>query len=310
MLADVGSVELARHADRFELSLRADAGQHEDVGRPHRSSAEHDLLGGLGDDDLAVGGPVLDPGCPQLTGITVQDDSGHVRPADHLEVRSLLDIALEERVIRTGPLPGASGRLQERNDPVRTAAVTAVVVATRNPCGDRRVDEVLCADEHRCPHRHAEGTLGVVGISVDDDVAARRQPLALLEVGQHVVVAPPGGTVRGPGVEVARMASDVRHVVDAGRTAEHLAARHHHSTVGETETAAAGVGRVHPVGVGVHLQHRAGGGHQRLGWRRATGLQKRDSARRILREPGRDDGAGRPTPHHDEVKRLGHTSGT
>ena len=306
VLADVGSVELARHADRFELGLRPDAGQHQDVGRPHRSGAEHHLLGGPGGGGLAVGGPVLDPGRPQLAGLALQDHPGHLRPADHLEVRSLLDVAFEERVVRARPLAVTSRGLQERHDPVGTAAVTAVVVAAWDPGRHRRVDEVLRAGEHRGPHRHAEGTLGVVRVGVDDDVAARGQTLALLEVGQHVVVAPPGGAARGPRVEVARMAPDVGHVVDAGRTAQHLAAGHHHPAVGEPEPAVAGVGGVHPVGRGVQLQRRAGGGHQLLGRRGATGLQQRDPAGRVLREPGGDDRAGRPTSHHDEIERLGH----
>jgi hypothetical protein len=43
-----------------------------------------------------------------------------------------------------------------------------------------------------------------------------------------------------------------------------------------------------------------------LRWWRATGLQKSDSTAPVLREPGGDDRAGRPTPDHDEIERLGH----
>ena len=306
VLADVGGVEVARHADRFELLLRPDAGQHEDVGRPHRSGAEHHLLRCMDDGGLAVCGPVLHAARPQLAGPVLHDHPGDVGVADHLEVRTPLDVAFEERVIGARPLAGTSRGLQERHHPVRAAAVTAVVVARGDPGRDRCVDEVLRAGEHRSAHRHAKGTIRVVRVGVDGDVPARGQPLALLEVGQDVVVAPPGGAARGPRVEVARMAPHVGHVVDTGRTAQHLAARHHHPAIGESEPAVAGVGGVHPVGGGVHLQRGAGRGHQLLRWGRTAGLQERNSTGRVLREPGSDDCAGRPTSHHDEIERLGH----
>ena len=112
VLADVGSVELARQADGFEFLLRPDAGQHEDLGRTDRSCAEDHLLVGPGDDGLAVGRPVLDPGRSQLAGSVLQDHSGDLRPADHLDVRPLLDLPLEERVVRARPFAGAGRGLQ------------------------------------------------------------------------------------------------------------------------------------------------------------------------------------------------------
>ncbi len=167
---------------------------------------------------------------------------------------ALLDLASEEGVVGARPLAVAGRGLQQRHDPVGAAAVAAVVVALGDAGRHGGVDEVLRAGEHRRPHRHAEGTRGVVGVGVDDDVAARGQALALLEVGQHVLVAPPGGAAGGPRVEVAGMAPHVGHVVDAGRAAEHPAAGHHHPAARRARPAPAGVGRVHPVRRGVLLQ--------------------------------------------------------
>ena len=49
--------------------------------------------------------------------------------------------------------------------------------------------------------------------------------LALLEVRQHVLVAPAGVAERLPLVEILRVASHVQHVVQDAGTAETLAAR-------------------------------------------------------------------------------------
>jgi hypothetical protein len=52
-----------------------------------------------------------------------------------------------------------------------------------------------------------------VGVGVDDDVPAQRS-LALLEVGEDVVVGPPGRALGRLGVSLG-VTTDVRHVVDA-----------------------------------------------------------------------------------------------
>src|SRR6516162_6034814 len=96
---------------------------------------------------------------------------------------------------------------------------------------------------------------GPVVRCADDDLVVGREALALAEIGQHLGVAPPGGTAFGPGVEVARMAPHIDHVVDAGRAAEHLSARHRDASPVEPEPGLAGIGGIHPVGGGVQL-HR------------------------------------------------------
>ena len=168
----------------------------------------------------------------QLTRGLVQEHARHLRVADHLEVGALLDVALEERVVRARALAVARRGLQQRHDAGVALAVAAVVVTDRDAGGDRGVDELLRAAQDRRTHRDAERTLGVVRVGVDDDVAARRQAFALLEVGQHLVVG--SNPSRPPSAHASKspgMAADVRHVVDARRAAEHLAARHHHPAV-------------------------------------------------------------------------------
>ena len=176
-----------------------DARQQQDVRRTDRAGAEHDLLGrrattAVSPSAVRYSTPVARswPGSPS------RSTRGDLRAADHLEVRPLLDVALEERVVRARPLAVAGRGLQERHDAVGAAAVAAVVVAARDAGRDRGVDELLRAGEHRRAHRHPERAVGVVRVGVDDDVAARGQALALLEVGQHVVVAPTGRRRRPP----------------------------------------------------------------------------------------------------------------
>ena len=146
----------------------------------------------------------------------------------------------------------------------------------------------------------------VWGVVVDDDVAAGLEPLGLLEVGQHVAVRPALRAASGPGVEVAGVAPHVGHVVDARRAAQHLAARHHHPALGQPAAGTAGVGGVHPVGLGVQLQRRHRCRHQFLGRRWAARLDQRHAYGRILGQPRGDHRTGRSCSDDDDIELLGH----
>ena len=145
-------------------------------------------------------------------------------------------------------------------------------------------------------------------LGIDDDVPTRDQTLALLEVRQHVGVAPTRGATRSPGIEVPGMAAHIGHVVDPGRAPEHLPARHHHPTVGEAEPGVAGIGGIHPVRLRVQLQRRTSRRHQLRRGRRTPRFHQSHPASGILGEPGRYDRTGRPTTHDDKIKLFCHDS--
>ncbi len=174
VLADIGRVELTPDSGGLELVTRADAREHEDVRRADGTGTQHDLLLGADRAGRSVGGAVLDAACLQRAGV-VQEHSGHLGAGDHREVGSLRDRTFEEGVVGARPLPLPGGGLQERHDTFGPAAVTAVVVADRNPGRDGRVDELLCAGDHRRAHRDAQWPRRAVGVGVDHDVAARQR---------------------------------------------------------------------------------------------------------------------------------------
>ena len=211
-------------------------------------------------------------------------------------------------MIRTRALASACGRLEQRHDAVGPTAITAVVVAARDARRDRSVDELLPGAQHRRTHRHAERARRVVRVGVNDDIAARREAFALLEIRKHLVVAPAGRATAGPGIEVSGMTAHVCHVVDTRRAAEHLAAWHHHPALVEPEPTTASIGGVHPVDVRVLLQHRARDRHRFGGRRRPAGLEQRDPDARVLRQARSDNCTRRTTTHHDKIKLLHHES--
>ena len=130
------------------------------------------------------------------------------------------------------PLALPGGGLQERHDTFGPAAVTAVVVAAGIPAATAASTNscapAITGERTETP----SGPVGAVRVGVDHDVAARSEALALLEVRQHVGVAPAGGARRGPRIEVARVTANVCHVVDARADRRASAPRHHHAPVG------------------------------------------------------------------------------
>ena len=91
----------------------------------------------------AVGRAVFDARRSQRAAVTLEHDARDVRVADDLEVRALLCVTFEERVIRARALAVACGRLEQRHDAVGPTAITAVVVAAGDAGRDRGVDELL-----------------------------------------------------------------------------------------------------------------------------------------------------------------------
>ena len=121
-----------------------------------------------------------------------------------------------------------------------------------------------------------------------------------LEVGQHVGRRPAGVAELAPQVEVLVLAADVDHAVDAGRTAEHLAARPEDAaTVG----AGIGLGFIAPV-------HRGVGEGLAVAERDvdpavavlAAGFQQHDARRRIFGQPRGHDAAGGTRTDHDKIR--------
>ena len=212
---------------------------------------------------------------------------------------------LEEGVVGRGPHAAPRRGLEQRGAAGRAAAVSAVVVAH----GDARRfggrDELLGGGRARRAHRHPQRTTHAVRLVVDHDTLWRlggREVLALEEERQHVVVGPALAALSGPAVEVTGVTTHVRHVVEPGRAAQHLATRHHHAAVRQALAGPARIAGVHPVDLGVELQGGDGGRHQLTRRRGATGLDEGDAHRRVLAEAGGDDRARRATSDDDDVE--------
>jgi hypothetical protein len=137
--------------------------------------------------------------------------------------------------------------LGQRNRTRSTTPIASIVITARDARRDCRLDEFACGLERWRARGDPKRAGRIVRRHIDRDVAAGRQSLAFAEIGQHLGIAPPGGAACGPRVKVARMAAHIHHVVEAGRAAEHLAARHRDAPPIEPETGFPGVGGVHPV---------------------------------------------------------------
>src|SRR5215469_10294202 len=68
------------------------------------------------------------------------------------------------------------------------------------------------------------------------------KPSLLRKYGSTSCVAPADCAARRPGIKVAGMAAHIHHVVDARRTAEHLAVRNWHAPSLEPQPGFAGIG--------------------------------------------------------------------
>src|SRR5215472_17009445 len=306
MLAHVRRVDVARNANGFDFPSWSDSRQQQQVRGSDRPPAHYDFLGRGDGTFVSVGRPVLDAGRDLLPCRTFQDHARCLRVGDDREVRSSFGFALEKRMVGTRPLALAGRGLEQGHDAACTTAGSSVVIAAGNPARHGGVHELPRPRKDWRAHGDAERTVCVMRVTIDRDVVARREPLALLEVRQHLAVAPSDGAAFGPAVEIAGMTAYVCHVVDPGRSAEHLASRHHHAPFLQSQPALACIGRVHPVCRRVLLQQRTGSRNRFLrGWA-STRFEQRDATGRIFRETSRNDRSGGSGPDHDEIECLWH----
>ena len=299
-------VDLAADARHLKLLSRSDARQQQELGRADRAGAQDHLPRGVNRPGLAGGVLVFDTGGDGAPTFAFEQHPGRPRAGDDRQIGTLLRLAGEEGLIGARSAPVPRRELCQGCDTARRIAVAAVVVAPRDAGGDRRLDELPRRRQDRVAHRHAERPLCIVCGLVNDDLGARRQPLAFLEIGEHLRIAPAGGTALGPGIEVAGITTHVHHVIDAGRAAEHLATRHRHTPTIEPEPGLARIGRVHPIRRRIE-RHRRRRDRQRGDLRRPLArLDQCHPARWILGETRRDDRARGAAAHDDEVEFLGH----
>src|SRR5215472_1666039 len=145
-----------------------------------RPSAQYDFLGS-GDGTLfPVSRLVLDTGSDLASGWTLQDHARRLRVGDDREVRSPFGVALEKRVIGARPLSLAGRGLEQGDDAADITAGSSVVIAAGNTGRHGGVHELARARENRRAHGDAERAVCVMRVSIDHDVVARREPLALL----------------------------------------------------------------------------------------------------------------------------------
>ena len=292
--------------DLGQLVARSHARQQQQLRGADGPGREHDLTGGGHGLDGPVRRAVLDAGGDQPVGAVLQQHALHVRVRHHHEVLAGAHHRLEEGVEGRGPLAVLGGGLEQRRDALGAQAVAPVVVAGRDAGRRRGVDELLRRRHDGGAHGDAERALGVVRVVVDDDVAAGLEALGLLEVGEHLGVRPALRAAVGPGVEVARVAAHVGHVVDPRGAAEHLAPRDHHAAADQPLADPARVALVHPVGRRVVLQGRDRRRHELRRRRRTARLEQRDPDGRVLGQAGGDDRSGRPSADDDDVELLAH----
>ncbi len=158
---------------------------------------------------------------------------------------------------------------------------------------DQRIVQQLAGVDRR----HVQGAGAAV-------VLARAAPagLHLLEVGQHVGVAPAVVPHLPPGVVVQRVAAHEEHAVDRRRAAQHLAARQPDATVVQLRL---GLGHVAPVELGVEHGPQEADRHLEIEVVvLAPGLQHQDLDVLVLAEPRGQHAAGRAGADDDVVVGL------
>ena len=217
--ADAGDVEQRPDAERAEVIGRADARQHQQLRRVHRAAAQDDLA--LGARDLV---PAVDEVAHAHGVVLVEDDALDQRVGDDVDV---VLVALDR-----GPQVGAGGA------PALLVLLRDLVVADALLGGAVEVRDPLVAGLLGGLHEGFAdlGRIGLVGdvqraAGAVEVVAAALVVLGLLEVRQHVVVAPALVAELAPVVVVPGVAAHIEHGVDRRRAAQRLAARPVHAPV-------------------------------------------------------------------------------
>ena len=139
-------------------------------------------------------------------------------------------------------------------------------------------------DAHRTePGGRGRQRMGAFGSTTMSPLAA--SPSLFLKYARTASVTPTRRASVGPRVEVPRVPTDVRHVVDARGATEHLPARDRSCGRRGDRRPAPPASAVYIQSVsGVELQRRARDRHRLDGWGRSSRFDKRDRARGILGE--------------------------
>ena len=232
--------------------------------------------------DLARGAAIFDAPGFQLPRLATEDHTRGLRAGDDRKVWPLLRLAFQEGLICARPFTPARSVLRKRHRACRPAPLASIVVTAGDARSHRCLDEILGDGEHWGTTGDPKRAGAVVRRRINRDLAAGRETLAFAKIGQHLGVAPSDGTAHGPGVEISRMASDVRHVIEAGRATQHFASGNGDAPANQPQTGAARVGRVHPIGGRVPLHGSGGHRHRRHLGRPLAGFDQRHPARRIL----------------------------
>ena len=266
-----------RDLQQLELLRAAQTGQHQELRRVVRAA---------GDDDLALG--------PELEWLAEADALDAHRALTLEEELQHLDVCLDREVravhrgvqVRHG---GAGPGAPPVGDLVPADAVllgSVEVVVRLQPAGLGGIDERPRERVHRAAVRDGKRPAGAVPV-----VGAAFVVLGALEVGQHLVVAPPGPDQVAPLVVVRAIAADVDHGVDRGAAAKDLAARQVDPPVAAVRLVP---GRVIPVlRAAVERRERRRDVHEVVRVRAAR-LDQEDADVRVLSKAVREHAARRP----------------
>ncbi len=168
------------------------------------------------------------------------------------------------------------------------------ILVARNPRGLGRRDESFADRMLESQIGDAQRTAGAV-----ECIGAALLILGLLEIRQHVVIAPAGIAELAPMIEILRLAADIDEAVDRARTAEDLAARPH-----DLPAIDAGIrlGLEAPAQLRMHGAEIADGDMDPGIAVFRAGLEQQDAMARIGREPVGQDTARGAGADDDEIE--------
>ena len=288
--AHAGQVADHRNPQPGQVRRRADAGQHQQLGRLNRSGAEDDFPALDGEGLLAAFN--LQPHCPGA----VEDHpvDHHAAPDGQVE-----PVAAGVEVGQGGAHADAAGVVERHRAHAGPVGVVQVRVVGE-PGGDAGPVEGGLNGQPRLPGvpPHRNGAVGAVEVAANVGVG-----LQLSKEGQDVDVRPFVVALGGPIVVVLRRAPQENLVVDGAGAAHHLAARH--------RSRAALLGRgltderpvVRPVDLGCRLVEVVPnliGDRRRAGVVR-PGFQQQDGPVRVFRQAGGQNASGGTRAHYNNV---------
>ena len=289
VLPHAGQVGHHRDAELPQVGRRADARQHQDVGRADGAGAENDLVAFDGEDLAAAFHPSSD------SAVAFEQDALHVAVGADGEIEAMARLV---QVAQGGAHAHAAGVVEGSRADAGGVGVVVVRAVGKPRLAAGGVECVLC----RVPGLRLEavahdGAVGAVEIVGEVSVG-----LQLAEVGQAVGVAPFAVAHFGPRIVVLRHAAQEHLPVDGAGAAGDLAARHHHR-----RGALGGLADELPVVVADHDVDFSGVAELHLlrqtlevGIVRPS-LQQQHRHRRVFGQPRGDDGAGGTGPNHDVV---------